>query len=700
MAIRSQRLKRFLKYQGWAVLCLVLVFLLALSLAPLAGRFLLLDWFRSQGIAAQLEHVSLSPGAGVFTLGGLSTRDGQGRKLDLDELKVNIAIAPLWKRQLIIESLSVKGLYLDVQRHDGRLRIGGIDPQAQADSTTPPQPQEDSNALAEWRVEIRNLELEHWALCALVNESGKDRSHLCAGFEGLKLEQGLQVLGLSPLQLKIPGVALSGWEVTDKLQDQGLLKFKELQFKDLQMGPDRLELQSFGLTGFGLLERSETAYLSAQFPFAGQLQSISLDRVAMNMGQSLTLGNLTLQRLQLAGHRDSSEALPALKAIEGLQQQLALWQDNTQSNTTAAEKTEAGDGDKEPGTLRLQLQSAQIGGASEVVWLDEGLEPAQQQRLGNIAIQVGSLDSGQTEMPTPVSLDTQINEAGRFFLQGELWPFKQQLNLVLEGGLEALDVLPFSPYVEQASGFQIERGQVASHSKIAVADNILDVKTNIKLSKFYLQAPPEKPVVDEAKQPQEESAAEDIPVGLALNLLRDSDDNIELELPIKGNVDAPDFSLRDLYATVARKALTTAVINYYTPYGLVDIAGAVVKSATKLRFDPLYFQAGSTRSDGSHNERLSQLASLLAAKPQISLSFCPELTAADALSVSGLASAPEKDWKLTEQQHQQLLELGRQRSVSIQRSLLDAGAGAGQLILCQPQLALNSSAKPNVAISL
>ncbi|MEL7399087.1 MAG: hypothetical protein AAFN68_00800, partial [Pseudomonadota bacterium] len=253
--------------------------------------------------------------------------------------------------------------------------------------------------------------------------------------------------------------------------------------------------------------------------------------------------------------------------------------------------------------------------------------------------------------------------------------------------------LAVSPYVERALQYKIQRGQLNNTLEIVIEENQLDIDSELILEKFYLEDLKPEELAEGEK-------AQTIPVATAMNLLRDGDDRITIKLPITGDVADPSFSLSQVVGVVLKKALTQAVINYYTPFGLVNIASALADSATQLRFEPLLLTAGQAQPDKAHQQRLQQLADLLKAKQQLSLSFCPTVTGADALHALKLDKVPEKGLALTPEQQQQLRQLGIDRGKAIKSDLMGKNVAASQIILCQANVDITDMSAPEISISM
>lgn len=328
-----------------------------------------------------------------------------------------------------------------------------------------------------------------------------------------------------------------------------------------------------------------------------------------------------------------------------------------------------------------------------MLWLDEAVQPLVEQRLEKIELDVSGLDTRAQDNPVNIDFSVALNDFSTATMTGWVKPFTEKLNLDFDAKIEGFDALPVSPYVERGLQYKIQQGHINEVLDVAITEDQLDITSELVLEKFYMESLSK----DELVKGEE---TQDLPVAMALNLLRDGDDRIRVEIPIDGDISDPNFSLAQVVGVVFRKALTQAVINYYTPFGLVNIASAVAGSAMKLRFDPLLYQAGIDQLSGDQQQRLKSLAELLQSRQQLTLSFCPKVTAMDAMAQLQLKSLPEGGLQLTDEQKQQLLQLGNSRGVAIKRALLQQQVTTTQVVLCQVEMDLKSMAEPEVAIQM
>jgi outer membrane protein OmpA-like peptidoglycan-associated protein len=271
----------------------------------------------------------------------------------------------------------------------------------------------------------------------------------------------------------------------------------------------------------------------------------------------------------------------------------------------------------------------------------------------------------------------------------------------------------------------IKQGSLDAELNVKVEAGVMDTVVNLELHKLQLEPIPES-------EKKAEAAEElGIPLNAALSLLRDDDDGIRLKLPIAGDVASPDVSLQSILGKVMGKAIKTAIVAYYSPFGLLKLAGAVLDLATGLSFEPVTFATGSAELASEQRGRLSEITKLLQERPQVRLALCGDMTEADfealypppppeptattdkendgeveettAVETPDAAAPAAEEVKRapTPEQMQGLVDLAVKRGEAVKDFLVDQGGiEAKRLILCNPTPQLKAEGAPLVTISI
>lgn len=130
-----------------------------------------------------------------------------------------------------------------------------------------------------------------------------------------------------------------------------------------------------------------------------------------------------------------------------------------------------------------------------------------------------------------VKLEAVLNDVGKLNAQwqGSLDGLENH-NLTLM--LNNLKLTDFSPYTIQLFGFPLEKGTLSFHSQNIITNGNLNGINKLQMA---------SPVVGD-KLKDVEPVIDHIPLKLGMYLLTDKDDKLNIDLPISGNIEDPEFS--------------------------------------------------------------------------------------------------------------------------------------------------------------
>ncbi|MCK4704689.1 MAG: DUF748 domain-containing protein, partial [Gammaproteobacteria bacterium] len=251
-----------------------------------------------------------------------------------------------------------------------------------------------------------------------------------------------------------------------------------------------------------------------------------------------------------------------------------------------------------------------------LIFIDDSFKESFSVDIHNIELSLDNIDSANHDAISHLSVSLNIDKYGSFkMLDAELNPLSKRPNLKGIGKVIGLDMRMLAPMTKQYIGHNIKSGQLDVDLKLNINQGVIDSNLGLALHQFELKTLSN----EEAKALDSEFG---FPLNSSLSLLRDSDNTIYLDIPFTGDIESPEFDPRDAIVTASSKAITAAVIHYYTPFGLVFAAESLFDLATALNFDPIIFKHGESKLDAAHNEQLDKLATLMTERPGIHLTIC------------------------------------------------------------------------------
>jgi hypothetical protein len=221
------------------------------------------------------------------------------------------------------------------------------------------------------------------------------------------------------------------------------------------------------------------------------------------------------------------------------------------------------------------------------------------------ATQVQALDgaivgiSSDPDARAQLKLTGQVDQYGEARADGVLIPRDPEKFLDITARFNNVDLPLLSPYSATFDGRKIAAGKLSLVLEYKIVNSQLAGENRIVLREFKLGERVEAP------------NAMDLPLDLAIAILKDSEGRISLEVPVSGNVGNPEFD----YGKVIRAAIGNVIGRIVTaPFRA--LAGLFGKRDTDevrtVRFAP-----GSDSIAPSEREQLDALAKALKARPQL-----------------------------------------------------------------------------------
>lgn len=209
--------------------------------------------------------------------------------------------------------------------------------------------------------------------------------------------------------------------------------------------------------------------------------------------------------------------------------------------------------------------------------------------------------STRSDARSQIELDGRVDAFGLARVRGELNPFAPTDNTDLSVVFKNIDMVSASPYAMKFAGYKIAEGKISLDLQYKVRKHMLEGQNQVIIDKLTLG--------DRIDSPD----ALKLPLELALAILKDSDGRIDLGLPVSGNMDDPQFSYGALVWKAIGNVLTKIVTSPFRALGnLLGVGGDKLES--------IDFDAGSAVLLPPEQEKLQQVAKVLASRKQLTLS--------------------------------------------------------------------------------
>jgi uncharacterized protein involved in outer membrane biogenesis len=206
--------------------------------------------------------------------------------------------------------------------------------------------------------------------------------------------------------------------------------------------------------------------------------------------------------------------------------------------------------------------------------------------------------SSQADSTAAVDIKGQVNSAP-LVIAGQINPIKGDLFLDIKASVHGMELAPLSPYSGKYVGYGIERGKLSFEVAYKLEHRKLAAQNRLVLDQLTFGDKIESPT------------AIKLPVQLAVALLKDRNGVIDIDLPIGGSLDDPQFSVGGVIVKVLINLITKAITSPFALLGSLFGGGAEL---SHVAFDP-----GASAIGPSQEERLKALSKALAERPGLKL---------------------------------------------------------------------------------
>jgi len=263
-----------------------------------------------------------------------------------------------------------------------------------------------------------------------------------------------------------------------------------------------------------------------------------------------------------------------------------------QQETPEPEKQEAKNGMEKIQIEKISLENANLS------FLDKNITPHVTTQLTNIEGSVTGLTSQETKTAT-VNLSGKLDNTSPLLIEGKINPLKGDLFVDLKVSFKDIDLTPESPYAGKYLGYAIQKGKLSLDLNYLIDKKKLDSQNNVYIDQFTFGNPVDSP--DKTS----------LPVKFAISLLKDPQGKINLQLPVSGQTDDPEFRvgkiILQMLTNIIKKAATS-------PFSAL---AALYPGAEELSY--LEFEYGKASLPEGSAERLDVLLKILSDKPSINL---------------------------------------------------------------------------------
>jgi len=658
--------------RGIILASVLTLFLLVIVLLPHVISYFVRDWFNQNGAEkTQIEDVNFNLFTGKLELSNLRVSIAGNYTLILSHAWTQADWLPLFNKTFYIQELNIQDADIIIQQStNGELRVAGVSlpkseqPPSQPTSTSTP-----------WGIGLEKLNI----LNTRINYKQPDIS-INLEIESAQLSS-LHSTNVQPAQFRLAGKLNNAPTSIDaqlkpfseqitvdadiKLQALSLTDFHQIakQHLDIDAGALSLDINLKAgykpKTGISLDENGNIllsniavshsgSYIKAEnlnwqgkfhtllneanqtsdLALVGTLAGKNLDIINQN-NKELLLGmktvavenvNVSTQELDI----DKIEVTTLVANIQRNTDGTIVLPDNSSTETNNVENETP---ESEPKALGIRIGEISISDNSLLTFNDRSTTPEFNSSITLDKVHIGGLDNRQPEQDTAISVNGKIGKFSTLEAKGTVTPFAEKLALDLSANIKAMELPPLSAYTSYALGHNLNNGQLNTTINVTISNDIVDGSSKLFISNL---------AVTELSQEEKKAinTTASAPLSLGLSMLQDRDNNIELALPFKGDLNSPEFDISDAINQAIGTAISKAALTYLTlslqPFGaliaLADIAGDI---SNGVQLQPILFNPADSTMTSSASKYKDKIAGILNERPQLRLKVCGFATKTD-----------------------------------------------------------------------
>ena len=244
---------------------------------------------------------------------------------------------------------------------------------------------------------------------------------------------------------------------------------------------------------------------------------------------------------------------------------------------------------------------------------------------------IGTLDN-QSPKTASVNITGKVDRYAPVSIKGSLTPFDPLNSLDIATSFKNVELTTLTPYSGKFAGYRIHKGRLNLDLHYQIDQGQLKADNRVLLEDLQLG---ERVDSDDAV---------DLPIRLAIALLKDTSGNIDIELPVSGDLNNPEFSVMPIVWQTLRNLVLRAT---QAPFKF--IAGLAGAGDTDL--SQLNFEAGNAELTPEAGRILETLATALKERPNLIL----EIAGTSATAIDGPVLAGRRvDREMRQLAHSQM----------------------------------------------
>ena len=204
---------------------------------------------------------------------------------------------------------------------------------------------------------------------------------------------------------------------------------------------------------------------------------------------------------------------------------------------------------------------------------DESIEPSVTTRITDLSGTIKGLSSEQLNK-ADINLAGLIDKAAPVKVSGKINPLSEDTFTDVVVTLGGMDLTPAGPYSGKYVGYGLSKGKLSLDLKYKISQKVLEAENLVAIDQLTFGQKVESP------------DATDLPVPLLVALLKDRKGLIEIDMPIRGDLNDPDFKYGKVVISTLFNLLGKIVASPFSLLGALLPDGVDGEDLQYIAFQP------------------------------------------------------------------------------------------------------------------
>ncbi|MBD8573612.1 DUF748 domain-containing protein [Pseudomonas syringae] len=354
---------------------------------------------------------------------------------------------------------------------------------------------------------------------------------------------------------------------------------------DLTVDLHSTEPLAFYISGKAQVNQLHTLDTLKQRDFV-KWENLTADNIIYRHGQDLSIGRVDLQQpyARFMINEDRTTNVDDLLIPQPADAKPATREKRTAST-------------EQPLGIRVDQVNIKDGSA---YFADFTLTPNFATAVQQLNGRIGTIDN-QLAKPAPVNIEGKVDRYAPVTIKGSVNPFDPMASLDIATSFKRVELTTLTPYSGKFAGYRIRKGRLNLDLHYLITQGQLKAQNKVLVEQLQLGEKVDSP------------DAVDLPIRLAVALLKDTQGRISIELPLEGDLNNPQFSVMPIVWQTLRNLVLRAA---QSPFKFIGglVAGGGSQDLGTVLFDP-----GSSTLTAEARQALDKLAVALSERPTLRL---------------------------------------------------------------------------------